>query len=289
AELARAGLPELAGPRPKGERAVGRRALAKAAARRARALACPSPFVVAGPRGRPCGLHAVCPHCWARRVERLWRSADEAMFQTPEHRRWERARDDYKRPKDRTWSEAMAAAGVTSLPPPVRPPGPDRLDRAAGLDLVEWVTCFDAPLRAMRPGSVRPYEMLYRVLEEVTGARVRGALYGPLRTWGALDAPVVAPTAGGWHTEVTRLLVVPSGAGTPPDWEPLLRVGEVRVLPCPTRGEVLEAVALACRYPPGLLDGEDPGRVVDLLEGRRGKLVFAAYGEFGGRGTYVLG
>lgn len=106
---------------------------------------------------------------------------------------------------------------------------------------------------------------------------------------GALDATTNTYRGEEWHVEVTRLAMVAAGSEAPASWSPILGGGDVRLRPKPTREEVLEAVARACRYPAELLTTADPRPAVALLDARRGKRSLATFGRFGGKGARVRG
>jgi hypothetical protein len=245
AMLAEAGWRPLAGGRARpGWRLPAGGDPAHAARALARAAGCRPAFVEPARRGRPCGLRAACPSCYAREVVLpAWEHVDRALFRGPTAQH----------------HAGIAAAG------PARP-----LARSVGFDLIEWSTSEEFPfwedVLAEGGRGLARRETLMPTMERYT-AEFRGARPASDRNRGGrLCAVFVGVGTGRWTFMRRGVAMVPAGTevAAPPDDAPRPTLAVHRH---PDRVVVAEAVARMMRYEASLLVG-DAACAAMILEAR---------------------
>jgi hypothetical protein len=242
--LAMAGWDGLAGDEP------------KAVLARTYACNCQPTFALTAQKTRPCRKRDVCPFCAARQVREIWVAIDHAFF------------------ADQASAKAKSGAEQGKLPR-YKPSSYDLVERTIIIECPPRVEGKDAlPLLIDQAVKSRPKRM-----KETTGLPgVRGA-YETLF--------VRLTREGNWHAEIRVIVMALRGFSVPQSWSAPSSTNAAGVSNSfkvnrhenPTRNDVLNAVARACRYPTFLLRG-DPAAVVALLRLRKGRKLSEAYGAF---------
>jgi hypothetical protein len=112
---------------------------------------------------------------------------------------------------------------------------------------------------------------------------------------GGVDVTAALSAARGYRVEFRQVMFCPAATADevarnplvcapPPDTTLAVAAPRVSVTPAPSRGDVLDALAAACRYPRVLLEG-DPAATRAMLEVRaaRGRRLVTTFGMLYGR------
>jgi hypothetical protein len=268
---------------------------------------CPSAFALTRPQSRPCRVVKLCPYCRAREALQLWRRVDAFLFGNA----WAAGRVSID-----TAVAGRASSGrvLDYFDDEDAEAAPARLDGASLIERRIVYRLADAPgvprpaallaYRASRGDPVGDGKRHRRGPGRMPGRHGELARFRRLGICGGIDVARVdglsardggdeAGRCGGWKVEFRQVMFCPIdrvGEVTRnrllTERPPLGRVPcddpEVRVVELPTRADIRDAVANACRYPRVLMNG---GRRVTRLaaEAEAGRHLVTTFGTLYGR------